>query len=595
MTDYADLEIGLYRRDMDSYTIDMRFSQSKSDTDTRLLSTLPILSIDFDALRAASADSAQYGQLLTETLFADNDVQSAFEKAYTNAQVEGLALRLRLFIGPIATELHSLHWETLQYPRESRPLITGEQLFFSRYLSSQDWKPVGLRAESAMKALVVIANPTDLSTYQLAPINVADEISHVEQTLDTIKITTLAESGQATLRNLTPNLRDGFDILYLVCHGKFVRGEPQLWLEDETGSTARVSGYDLVTRLAELRIRPRLVVLASCQSAGTGEHTRSDDNGMLASLGPRLAEAGIPAVLAMQSNITFASITQFMPVFFKELQRDGQIDRAMAVARGAIRDRIDWWVPVLFMRLKTGRLWYTPGFAADRGSLEKWPALMRHIQRGRCTPILGPGLAESLLGDRRSIAQRWAETYNFPMAPHDQEDLPQVAQFLAINQDHMFPREELIAYLRHEIMQFYPDQLPAAFNDAPLDALISAIEIERRAKDPANPFQVLAELPLPIYITTSSSNIMATALAAMDKTPKIELCRWNEDVEQLPSIYDDDPTFRPEVSVPLVYHLYGHLQEPTSVVLTEDDYFDFLIGVTSNKEMIPAVVAASVC
>ena len=29
---------------------------------------------------------------------------------------------------------------------------------------------------------------------------------------------------------------------------------------------------------------------------------------------------------------------------------------------------------------------------------------------------------------------------------------------------------------------------------------------------------------------------------------------------------------------------------PNSVVLTEDDYFDFLIGVTSNKDLIPPVV-----
>ena len=50
---------------------------------------------------------------------------------------------------------------------------------------------------------------------------------------------------------------------------------------------------------------------------------------------------------------------------------------------------------------------------------------------GRRVGILGPGLTEFLLGSRREIAQRWAEKYQFPMAVHQRDDLPQVAQFLA--------------------------------------------------------------------------------------------------------------------------------------------------------------------
>jgi hypothetical protein len=42
-----------------------------------------------------------------------------------------------------------------------------------------------------------------------------------------------------------------------------------------------------------------------------------------------------------------------------------------------------------------------------------------------------------------------------------------------------------------------------------------------------------------------------------------------------------------------VYHLYGRLDDPQSVVLTEDDYFNFLIGVTSNKALIPPVIRAA--
>ncbi len=68
------------------------------------------------------------------------------------------------------------------------------------------------------------------------------------------------------------------------------------------------------------------------------------------------------------------------------------------VARGAVRDRPDAWSPVLYMRLKSGSLWSEPGFPGTNrgGAIERWPALLNHIASGNCTPILGPGMTESL-------------------------------------------------------------------------------------------------------------------------------------------------------------------------------------------------------
>jgi hypothetical protein len=34
-----------------------------------------------------------------------------------------------------------------------------------------------------------------------------------------------------------------------------------------------------------------------------------------------------------------------------------------------------------------------------------------------------------------------------------------------------------------------------------------------------------------------------------------------------------------------VYHVFGHLRNPDSIVLTEDDNFEYLIGVTKNNDM----------
>jgi hypothetical protein len=587
---YAELEIGLHRRDAGGYAVDLRFSRPGDDAEVRLLRDGPgAVRFDPARLRELAGDPAEYGAALTAGLFADPALAAAFAQARASAAQLGAPLRLRLLIGPTAPELYSLHWETLRDPQDPAAALASEQLPFSRYLSSADWRPVRLRPRGELRALALVASPADLASYGLAPIDVAGELARARAGLGAIPLTAIASGGAEgaapgpTLERLAAALRDGYDILYLVCHGALADGEPAIWLEDEAGAAAHVSGADLAARLRDLQERPRLAVLASCESAGPGE-------GALAALGPRLAEAGIPAVLAMQGRVSMQTLAALMPVFFRELLRDGQIDRALSVARCAVRERLDHWMPVLFMRLRSGRIWYVPGFGEDGQSFEKWPALLASIRRGQCTPIVGAHVNASLLGTTQEIAQSWAETYHFPLAPHEREDLPQVAQYLAVNQDAEFPREELVEYLRREILRRHGAALPAALRDAPLFELYAALAARWRAQNPADPYAVLAALPCPIYVTTSLNNLLAEALRAAGKDPQVELCRWHDDLEGLPSIYDAEPDYRPSVQRPLVYHLFGLGDHPDSVVLTEDDYFDYLIRVSTNKDLIPIAV-----
>src|SRR3989442_10680508 len=115
----------------------------------------------------------------------------------------------------------------------------------------------------------------------------------------------------------------------------------------------------------------------------------------------------------------------------------------------------------------------------------------------------------------------------------------------------------------------------------------------RRKRDEAEPHRVLANLPLPIYITTNPVNLLAEALSVAGdppKDPQVVLCRWKDEADWPPSIYDREPDYRPSPERPLVYHLFGQVKTRDSVVLTEDDYFDYLIGVTKNDEIIPPAV-----
>lgn len=586
MSSFADLEITLNRWNADAYRVELRYSQPDSDVDIRLAPNTPALArFDPVQLQMLALDPAAYGTLLGANLFGDANVKTAFEKARANAQAQDASLRLRLFIDSAAPELHALRWETLRDPQDGSSLVTSERILFTRYLASQDYRRVQLKPQSDLRALVFVANPKNLAEYSLAPVDVNGELERAKSALGNLAVTTLDANQNASLNTLTEKLRGDIDILYLVAHGAVIDGEPRLYLQGDDGNVNVVNGGELVTRISELKNAPRLVVLASCQSA----NMTSGDNGALAGLGPRLAAAGVSAVIAMQGNISMQTVAQFMPIFFKELQRDGQIDRAMSVARAAVRDNADSWMPVLFLRLKSGKIWYVPGFGGEKKSFEKWPALLDAIRSGRCTPILGGGISEALLGSRREVAAHWAEEYRFPLAPFAREDLPEVAQYLAVNQSPIFPREGLGKFLRAQMWQRYGAQLAADLQNAPLPKLISAVGEVNRKRDTSDAHAVLASLPFPIYITTNPDNLLADALRAAGKEPQVELCKWNEDMDT-ESIYDREPDFRPDEKRPLVYCLFGQFSDLDSMVLTEDDYFDYLIGVTSNKDLIPGVV-----
>ena len=606
MTEYALLEIGLHRHDANWYRVEPRLLLPDEDVERRPPAASSLLArFDLEQLGRHVAYGDEYGPLLTDSLFGPQELRTLFAQARAlQAQDPPVPLRLRLYVGPSAPELHEVRWETLRDPQNPDALLAlDDNVLLSRYLSSSDWRSVRLQAKAALKALVVIANPSDLAAYNLAPVDVPGELERARDGLGDIPLEALCRSddprcaalgvpiiGPPTLGEMLQRLGQGYDILYLVAHGSLRDQTPWVWLEAGDGQTARAGadGPDgLVTQFGQLTRLPRLVVLASCESAGRV----TADGGALSALGPRLAEAGVPAVLAMQGNVTMDTVEGFMPRFFEVLrqgdddQESGQIDAALAAARRTVRNagRWDWWVPALFMRLRSGRLWYQPRFAIA-GQDDIWEELLGNISFENCTPILGPGLIEFLAGPRREIARRWAESQGFPMAPHNLYSLPHVARYLATIKSEGFPRQRLIEHLRGEIWSRHRDQLAGEAEGAKAEHLVRVLGAQCRQADESEPHQVLAQLPVKIYLTANPDDILFDALDAAGKDPQVALCPWHDQVRQPDSAFRADPDYVPSVDKPLVYHLFGRLDQPTSMVITEDDYFRYLIQISKEQE-----------
>jgi hypothetical protein len=316
----------------------------------------------------------------------------------------------------------------------------------------------------------------------------------------------------------------------------------------------------------------------------------SRDEGALSALGPRLASIGVAAVVAMQGNVSMETASVFAPAFFAALARNGLVDEAMATARRAIRDRQDWWVPALFSRLRSGRTYYRPAFTERREST--WQSLELQLSLKAVTPVLGPGLSTAIMGTRQQIARNWVERWQMPISSHDQGDLAKVAQYLRVRssagvvrsilQQHMLNemRERREAYRGNPIWNLPDEKLRGP---SPLPAILEVGERLRRA-DEGDPYRVIAGLEVPIYITTGWNDLLQEALRDRGRRPITMTFPWNGHIpiERL--------RLAPTAETPLVYHLYGRLDNLASLVVSEDDYFEWTTAWINARRSIPPPV-----
>ncbi len=95
-------------------TAQLRFRQAGSEDDR----VTPAVGVDLDraALSSSELDPGKYGEGMAAIL-AREEISGELEQARAVCEAGGLPLRVRLFLGPGAQDLHSLRWETMGDPR----------------------------------------------------------------------------------------------------------------------------------------------------------------------------------------------------------------------------------------------------------------------------------------------------------------------------------------------------------------------------------------------------------------------------------------------------------------------------------------------
>lgn len=108
-----------------------------------------------------------------------------------------------------------------------------------------------------------------------------------------------------------------------------------------------------------------------------------------------------------------------------------------------------------------------------------------------------------------------------------------------------------------------------------------------------DPLLILANLPFSTVLTTSPYTFIEEALLRAGKQPRTEVCRWRRDLDSIASAIDD--AYIPSELQPLVFHLLGVDQYPDSLVLTEDDFLEYLGNINQGRgdlrnDPVPALV-----
>jgi len=264
-------------------------------------------------------------------------------------------------------------------------------------------------------------------------------------------------------------------------------------------------------------------------------------------------------------------------------------------------------------------------FAEARKKLEEesatrmnfWDEILPSINRGIVIPIISNSFrieqifresneATTVYEEGSSINEQltaaWADLIEYPM--NDTQDLASVAQYYLVEQkDNPHARTKYLEFLKSFLLTLastepeYADlaeRLNSQIKEHRFSEIVHQLDYPRFPKNTEDPLRLLARFPLPIYITTSQSDFLERALEAEGKKPRTQICFWSGAISSTVPEHQTDPEFAPTITNPLVYHLYGLENYPQTLVLSEDDYINFLISLAEDTNTLEPIVPLNV-
>lgn len=322
----------------------------------------------------------RFGSDLFDALF-QGEVRERYEVSQLQAANKDRGLRIRLNIQE--PNLVPIPWEFLYDSRRREFVCLSNKTPLVRYLElPQPIQP--LKVTPPISILGMIASPHDQGLLDVDHERrlLQEEIQELESR-GLVKLSWLP--GQ-TWRDLQRAMRRGpWHIFHFIGHGGFdcQRDEGVIALVNENGQTDLVTATNLGNLLAD-HSSLRLVLLNACEGA------RSSEQDLFSSTAATLIRRGIPAVVAMQYEISDKAAITFTREFYSTLADKWPVDAATAEARKAINKEVtnslEWGTPALYMRSSDGSLFDLKELPA-RQKLAKPPTAAR---QGETQPKRNP-------------------------------------------------------------------------------------------------------------------------------------------------------------------------------------------------------------
>jgi hypothetical protein len=189
------------------------------------------------------------------------------------------------------------------------------------------------------------------------------------------------------------------------------------------------------------------------------------------------------------------------------------------------------------------------------------------------------------------LAEMLAEKIDYPFP--DRTRLARVAQYASYSGfDAGTAKSKYLSFLKETLLLFAEMGDPSAVEelrphiDEPgwtFTKLAAELDFPQAPEGKPNPLNLLARIPLPVYVTTSAYGFMERALEQEGRTPVTHVCFWDGQVPGEASHFYPDADFKPDPMTPVVYHLFGYEEAPSSLLISEDDHLDFLKGIARDR------------
>ena len=304
-----------------------------------------------------------FGGQLFEAVFC-GPVGECLERSRMTAENKEAGLRIRL---RLPGALANVPWEYL-YDAQHGFLGLDPETALVRHLEL----PAPVRPfpiSPPLRILAMISAPSDT-----VGLEVEQEWDRLNDTLGDLTrrgLVTVDRLESGNLAALQRPLRlTEYHVLHFIGHGGYDENaqDGALALEDADGKTRLVTGRDLGMMIRNRRHSLRLVVLNACEGA------RSAQDDPFGGVAQALVHQGIPAVIAMQFEISDTAAITFSQSFYQAIADGLPVDVATVEARRAMfaeGNEIEWATPVLYLRSTDGRVFIRGrGSAAERQAKE---------------------------------------------------------------------------------------------------------------------------------------------------------------------------------------------------------------------------------